>query len=226
MEKPFVILGGSRDHDVWQHPAALPKLPIPALVAAPPLLGHKVTVAPTGAKMQKNALKNGKNIASQLRPPQRRKQIQNPLNFAPFHTTDCSMADVKCIYVMGTFPATSWGLGKISAICLREAVVARLEMKVFIFTTPLSIFRKPSCAARGRYSKPCSATNILRCFSPLCLCSPAVPRQKQSLLLPIGFRLSAATQISSSNRLAHVLPNNPLLSDNWFSIFKGKHFFL
>lgn len=57
MEKPFVILGGSRDHTVWQHPAALPKLPIPAFVATAPFLGHKVTVAPTGAKMQKDIKK-------------------------------------------------------------------------------------------------------------------------------------------------------------------------
>lgn len=33
LEKPFVILGGSRDLIVWQHPAALPKLPTPALGA-------------------------------------------------------------------------------------------------------------------------------------------------------------------------------------------------
>lgn len=45
--------GKQQGHRVWQHPAALPKLPIPALVATPPFLGHKVIVAPTGGKVQK-----------------------------------------------------------------------------------------------------------------------------------------------------------------------------
>lgn len=149
------------------------------------------------------------------------------MNFAPFHTTDCSMADVKSIYVVGTFPDTSWGLGKISVICLRETVAARLEMRVFIFTALVSIFYKPSRAGRGRYSKSCSATNILHCFSP------SAPRCTKKAIFAFTHQLWALCSNanlllcphSTCNRSVHVLPNSPLLSDNRFGILKAKHVF-
>lgn len=152
------------------------------------------------------------------------------MNFAPFHTTDCSMADVKCIYVVGTLSDTSWGLGKISATCPRETVVARLEMRVFIFTALVSISHKPSRAARGKHSKSCSATSIPHCFSP----SASAPRSTTGKAV-FAFThwlwalCSDANLLlclySTCNRLVYVLPNSPPLSDNRFGIFKGKHFF-
>ena len=127
---------------------------------------------------------------------QRRKQRQNSLPFAPFHTTGCSMADVKCIYAAGTFPDTSWSLGKIAAICLRETGVARLETRVFIFTTH---FRLPStipwCQRKTLEILLCHKRPSLLCT--LCLCSLLYHGKKQSLFLPIGSRLFAAMQICS-----------------------------
>lgn len=79
---------------------------------------------------KKKYLKSWKKAASEHRAVQSRKWIHNSWNLAPFYTTDCSVADVKCIYGVGTFPGPSWGLGKISGICLRETV-AWLEMKSF-----------------------------------------------------------------------------------------------
>lgn len=72
------------------------------------------------SKDAKTPLKTRKNIASELGSSQSSKQIQNPLYLGPFLTADCSMARVKCIYVVGTFPHPSGGLGKISVIALPE----------------------------------------------------------------------------------------------------------
>lgn len=127
------------------------KSPHYSLCGAAPFLGERVIPAAAGEKKvpkkppqtlqnpkqnnqtKKEYLKNCKNVASEHGAVQSRKQIHNSSNLAPFHTTDCSMADVKCIYGVGTFPATSWGLGKISVICLRETL-AWLEMKSFLFS--------------------------------------------------------------------------------------------
>lgn len=120
-------------------------------------------------------------------------RYKKSLNFAPFHTTDCSMADVKRIYVVGTFPDTSWGLGKISVICLRETVVARLEMRVFVSTTVISICHKPPVLPEEDTQSPALPQTSFVAFHPLPLLA-AVPREKQSLLLPIGYGLLAAMQ--------------------------------
>lgn len=138
------------------------------------------------------------------------------------------MADVKFIYVVGTFPDTSWGLSKISAISLRETVVARLEMRVFIFTTLVSIFHKPPHAARGRHSKSCSATNVLHCFSPSAPCCTM-----QKVILAFIHRLWALCSnanlflclYNTCNRLGYVFPKSSALGQlGWY--FQGKAFLL
>lgn len=91
---------------------------------------------------KKKVLKTWKNAANEHRTLQSRKEIHNSWNLAPFHTTDCSMADVKCIYGVGTFPTTSWGLGKISVICLRETCLVGDE-KFFFFYIYNSSFHLP-----------------------------------------------------------------------------------
>lgn len=83
----------------------------------------------------------------------------------------------------------------LSVICLREKlVVARSQMKALIFTPLACAFPAPSCAARARHSKSCSATNVLHCFAPS---ASAVTWAKQFFLLLISYTHPVAIQIHS-----------------------------
>lgn len=130
-----------------QNPQSLAasRTPHHSLCAAAPSLGDQVTGAPVGEKIKKKkVLKKWKNVASEHRALQSRKQIHNSSNLAPFHTTDGSTADVKCIYGVGTFPVASWGLGKISDLPERNCCLVRDEkFLVFFFHIYNSSFHLP-----------------------------------------------------------------------------------
>lgn len=141
LEKLFVILGGSRIHKVWQHP----ELPTTACVQQHLPLEIKSLEHQLEKRLKKKkVLKKWKNVASEHRALQSRKQIHNSSNLAPFHTTDGSTADVKCIYGVGTFPVASWGLGKISDLPERNCCLVRDEkFLVFFFHIYNSSFHLP-----------------------------------------------------------------------------------